>query len=230
MAEKLTTFYKLLKTEVPINNTSDLRVSNDSVKKAPEDACEVALKQPIPGMQLVIMMDVSFRSAGYALMIEDNPDEKKTVKAEKARPVAFGSKIFSPAQNKMSIFSKEILGIYMALLEFAHILWEATKPTIVLTGKKSVTRFFQTTGIPPALRNARDFVLHFNFEKAHTAGSVNTAVDFLSRLEPKVTEKLRLKFREDFQTTPIEVTTSSSDISDGEDFFFIQPGSGDGSV
>ena len=33
----------------------------------------------------------------------------------------------------------------MAFLEFAHILWEATKPTIVLTDdNKSVIRFFQT--------------------------------------------------------------------------------------
>ena len=108
----------------------------------------------------------------------------------------------------------------MAFLEFAHILWEATKPTIVLTDKKSVTRLFQTKAIPPALWNACDYVLQFNFKKAHIAGSVNTAADFLSRLELKVTEKIRLKIREDIQTTPIEVTTSSSDVADEEQFFF----------
>ena len=32
----------------------------------------------------------------------------------------------------------------MLILEFAHILWEASKPTIVLTDNKSVTRFFLT--------------------------------------------------------------------------------------
>ena len=99
----------------------------------------------------------------------------------------------------------------MAFLEFAHSLWEATKPTIVLTDNKSVTRFFQTKAIPPALWNACDYVLQFNFKIAHIAGSVNTAADFLSRLELKVTEKIRLKIREDIHTTPIEVTTSSSD-------------------
>ena len=100
----------------------------------------------------------------------------------------------------------------MAFLEFAYILWEATKPTIVLTDNKSVTRFFQTKAIPPALWNACDYVLQFNFKIAHIAGSVNSAADFLSRLELKVTEKICLKIREDIQTTPIEVTTSSSDI------------------
>ena len=36
----------------------------------------------------------------------------------------------------------------------------------------------------------------------------------------KVTERIRLKIREDLQTTPIEVTTSSSDVADEEQFFF----------
>ena len=137
-------------------------------------------------------------------------------------PVAFGSKKFSPAQLKMSIYSQEFLAIYMAFLEIAHILWEATKPTIVLTDNKSVTRFFQTKAIPPALWNAGDYVLEFNFKIAHIARSVNIEADFLSRLELKVTVKIRLKIREDIQTTPIEVTTSSSDVADEEKFFFTQ--------
>ena len=147
-------------------------------------------------------------------MIEDNPDQKKLSKRKTYAPVAFGSKLFSQAQLKMSIFSKKILASYVAFLEFAHILWEATKPTIVLTDNKSVTRFFQTKAIPPALWNACDYVLQFNFKKAQIAGSVNVAADFLFRLELKVTEEIRFKIREDIQTTPIEVPTSSSDVAD----------------
>ena len=111
----------------------------------------------------------------------------------------------------------------MAFLEFAHILWETSKPTIVLTDNKSVTRFFQTKAIPPSLWNACDYMLQFNFKIAHIAGSINTAADFLARLELKVTEKIHLKIREDVQTTPIEVSTSSSDVADEEQFFFTQP-------
>ena len=110
----------------------------------------------------------------------------------------------------------------MAFLKFAHISWEATKPSIVLTDNKSVTRFFQTKAIPPSLWNACDYVLQFNFKIAHIAGSVNTAADYLSRLELKVTERIRLNIREDVQTTPIEVTTSSSDVADEEQFSFTQ--------
>ena len=100
MAEKLNPFYKLLKTEVPINITSELKETFDSVNTALSDACELALKQPIPGKQLVLMTDASFRSAGYALMIEDNPDQKIQSKRKTYASMAFGSKIFSPAQPK----------------------------------------------------------------------------------------------------------------------------------
>ena len=110
----------------------------------------------------------------------------------------------------------------MAFLEFAHVLREATKPTIVLTDNRSVTRFFQTEAIPTSLWNACDYVLQFNFKIAHITGSVNTAVDFFSRLELKVTEKIHLKIREDVPTRPIEVTTSSSNVADEEQFFITQ--------
>ena len=71
MTEKLNPFYKFLKAVVPINITSELKEN-----KALSDACELALKQPVPGKQLVLLTDASFRSAGYALMIKDNPDQK----------------------------------------------------------------------------------------------------------------------------------------------------------
>ena len=116
IAEKPNPFYKLPKTEVPINITSELKETIDSVNKPPSDACELALKQTIPGKQLVLMTDASFRSAGYALMIEDNPNQKIQSKRKTYAPVAFGSKIFSPGQLKMSVYSKEVLAVYMAFL------------------------------------------------------------------------------------------------------------------
>ena len=96
-----------------------------------------------------------------------------------------------------------------------------------MTDNKSVTRFFQTKAIPPALWNACDYVLQFNFKITHIAASVNTAADFLSSLELKVTEKIRLKIREDIHTTPIEVTTSSSDVADEEEIFFTHTDDGE---
>ena len=95
-AEKLNPFLKIMKAEVPINIISELKETFDSVNKALSDACRLALKQPIPGKQLVLMTDASFRSAGYALMIEDNPDQEIQSKKKTYAPVAFGSKVFFP--------------------------------------------------------------------------------------------------------------------------------------
>ena len=155
-------------------------------------------------------------------MIEENPDHKVQSKRKTYAPVAIGWKTFSPAQLKMSIYSKEFLAIYMAFLEFAHILREATKPAIVLTDNKSVTRFFLTKSIPPSLWNPCDYVLQFNFKIAHITGLVNITADYLFRLELKATETIRLTIRDDVQTTHTEVMTSSSDVADAEQFFFTQ--------
>ena len=100
MAEKLNPFCKLLKAEVLINATSELKENFDSANKAPSNACEIALKQPLAEKHLVQMTDASFRSAGYALMIDDNPDQKIQSKGMTYAPVAFGSKIFSPGTTK----------------------------------------------------------------------------------------------------------------------------------
>ena len=117
MAEKLNPFYKLLKAEVSINVTSELKGNFDSVSKALSDSCELAVEQPIPGKQLVLMTDASFRSARSALMIEDNPDQKIQSKKKTYASVAFGSSIFSPAQGKTPIYSKGFLAIHMAFFE-----------------------------------------------------------------------------------------------------------------
>ena len=73
MAGKHNPIYKLLKAETPVNITSELQETFDSVNKVLSDAREVALEQPLAGKQLVLMTDAIFRSNGYALMIEDNP-------------------------------------------------------------------------------------------------------------------------------------------------------------
>ena len=74
--QKVNPFYKPLNAEVQINIASKLIKLFESVNKALSDACEVALKQPVPGKQRVVMRDASFKSAGYILNIEVNPGQK----------------------------------------------------------------------------------------------------------------------------------------------------------
>ena len=148
---------------------------------------------------------------------------RKYSQSGKRKPTWRLAQNFSPPRNSKYPYSQTTYWQSIwHFFESTHILGESIKPTIVLTDNKSVTRFFQTKAIPPTLWNACDYVLQFNFKIAHIAASVNTAADFLSRVEPKITEKIRLKIREDIQTTPIEVTTSSSDVADEEQIFITQ--------
>ena len=128
--------------------------------------------------------------------------------------------MFWPTRFEISIYLKNTLTFYMAVLDFTHILRDATKPTVLLTDNNPSTNFIQTRVVPPTLWMACDDMLPFNFKTAHIAGWINTAVDVLSGLELKVTEKFRLKSQDGIQTTPADVTTFSSDKADEEQSFF----------
>ena len=167
------------------------------------------------------MSDASFTDAGYAIMIEDDPRQKLQSKRKSYAPIAFGSKTFNPTQTKMSIYAKEFLSIYFAFVQLGHLRWGSTFPVIVFTNNRSVTRFFQAKLIPPALWNACDYVLQYNFVIANVAGSMNTAVDFLSRSEINLIEKLEMRVRNDIQTKAIEVNIQSFRIVEEEQIYIL---------
>ena len=100
---------------------------------------------------LVLMTDASFTAAGYAILTEDDLNQKYTPLKKSYAPIAYGSKTLIPFQHKLSIYAKEFLAIYYAFKNFGHMFWGTPKPVIILTDNKSVTRFFQTKIIPPPL-------------------------------------------------------------------------------
>ena len=159
------------------------------INEALDRLCQLALRQPLAGKQLALMTGASFQAAGYAVLTEDDPNQKYTSTRKTYAPIAYGSKAYSPSQIKMSIYAKGFLPIYMAFKQFGHIFWVATKLVIIMTDSISVDRLCRTKMIPPPLWNACDFVLKFNFTLAHIPGKMNTAADFLSRLEIDPNEK-----------------------------------------
>ena len=223
LAERLTPFFQLLKTtdakaKIPI--TPDIMKELRGKNEALDRRCQLALRQPLPSKH------ASFQAAVYAVLQEDDPNQKYTSTRKTYAPIAYGSKTYSPSQNKMSIYAKVFLAICMAFKEIGHNFWGAIKPMIIMTDSKSVTRFFQTKMIPPPFWNACDFVLQFNFTIAQIAGKMNTAADFLSSLEmvnEKIiwrNEKIILKIREDNRTKPIELNIDSTGIAQDEPVFF----------
>ena len=122
----------------------------------------------------------------------------------------------------MSIYGKKFLAIYYAFNEFGHFFWKTPKSITILTDNKSVTEFFRTKIIPPALWNTCDYVIQFNFVIAHIPWKTNTAADYLSRMEMDPKEKLTLKIREVIETRPIEVKIQSASVAGEEQVFFTE--------
>ena len=83
-----------------------------------------------------------------------------------------------------------------------------------------MTRFFQPKIVPPALWNACDYVIQFNFVIAHIPGAQNTAADHLSRLEADPNDKLVMKIREDVQTLPSGINVQSTGVSQEEQIVY----------
>ena len=137
-----------------------------------------------------LMTDASFGAAGFAVLIEDDPNQKFPSISKSYAPVAYGSKTFTPSQIKMSNYAKNSLAIYFAFKKFVHLLWGAPKPVIILTDNKALTRFFQTKIVPPAPWNACDYVIQVSFVIAHIPEPQNTAADYLFRLEANLKDKI----------------------------------------
>ena len=222
LSEKLVPFFQLLKKDEKVLVTSELIEQFNEINRDLDRCSQLALRQPLPNRQLVLMTDASFTAAGYAILTEDDPNQKFTSAKKSYAPIAYASKIFILSQLKMSIYAKEFLAIYYAIKEFGHIFWGTPKPVIILTDNKLSTRFFQTKIIPPPLWNACDFVIKFNFTIAHIPGKNNTAADYLSRMEMDRTGKLVLKIRADVETQPIEVNVQSAGVSEEEQVFFTE--------
>ena len=65
-------------------------------------------------------------------------------------------------------------------------------------------------------------MIQFNFTKAHIPDKNNTAADYLSRLEISPKQKLILRIREDFPTTPIELHVQSAGVAEEEQIFYTE--------
>ena len=75
--------------------------------------------------------------------------------------------------------------------------------------------------IPPALWNAGDYVLQYNFVNAHVAGSMNTAADFFFRTEVDPNKKLEKAICKDIHTKASKVNIQSPGIVEEEQNYVL---------
>ena len=142
-----------------------------------------------------------------------------TLKNQNNTHQCFGSRVFQPAHLKLSIYAKEFLAVHFALDSFAHIIWGAEKPILILTDNKSLTRFFQAKRVPAALWNAVDHVLSFLFMLGHIPGRANLAADYLSRLPIEADRKMSLLLKDRIPTHETEVDLSAKTPDEQIEYF-----------
>ena len=78
LSEHLTPFYRMLKSDEKVLVSKELAQQFEELKKALDKFCDLALQQPLPSKQIALMTDSSFAAAGYAILIEDDPNQKST--------------------------------------------------------------------------------------------------------------------------------------------------------
>ena len=152
LAKQLASFLQLLETtDAKAKNpvTPDIFKKFEEKNEALHRCYQLALRQPLPGKQLVLMTDANFQAAGYEVLVEDDPNQKYASTRKTYAAKAYSSKTYIPSQIKMSIYSKDFLAIYLAFKNFDHMFLGATKPVNVMTNSKSLTTVFQAKMLPP---------------------------------------------------------------------------------
>ena len=119
LSEKLIGMYELLKADSKIRISEELVDNFKEVNASLAEACRLALRQPIEGKQYVLIMDASFRASGYALMIEENDEQKMLSERKTFAPVAFGSRVFSPRNSRCQPTAKNFWPYIMHSLNTA---------------------------------------------------------------------------------------------------------------
>ena len=136
--------------------TNDHHEFFNTLKAELTRATDLTLRLAKQGLQYVIVCDASFHSTGFVLMVEDCLIDQKGKTKKTYAPVSFGSRLFTTTQLKFSVYYNEFLALYFAYDHFAHFIWGATKPVLVLTDSRSLTQFFQSKSIHPSLWNCLD--------------------------------------------------------------------------
>ena len=90
----------MLKSDEKVLVSKELVQQFEEINKYLDKCCDVALQQPLPNKQNTLMTDACFANAGYAVLMEDDPNQKFTSSRKSYAPVAYGSKTFTPYQTK----------------------------------------------------------------------------------------------------------------------------------
>lgn len=146
-----------------------------SFEKCKADLAEAALLSfPKSGLPLSLCTDASDFAVGSVLQQYENQSWK---------PIAFYSKKLNDTQRRYSTYDRELLGIYLSVKHFKHLL-EGNDFTIY-TDHKPLTFAFQQKNEKASPRQLRhlQYISEFSTNIQHIQGKDNVVADALSRIE-----------------------------------------------
>ena len=94
LSEKFVPFLQLLKKDEKVLVTTELIEQFNEINQDLDRCSQLEIKQPLPNKQLVLMTDASFTATGYAILTEDDPNQKYTSVKKSYAPIAYGSNTF----------------------------------------------------------------------------------------------------------------------------------------
>ena len=130
-----------------------------------------------PDLQLALFCDASDIAIGSVLQQKDGNNWQ---------PLAFYSKKLNTAQQNYSTYDKELLGIYLSVKHFQHLL--EARQFIIFTDHKPLTYALsrkapkKDTTVPRQIRYLH-YISQFCTDIRHVSGKDNIIADTLSRLE-----------------------------------------------
>ncbi|GBO03169.1 Transposon Ty3-I Gag-Pol polyprotein [Araneus ventricosus] len=132
------------------------------------------LSFPNPDSPLALFTDASDYAVGSVL---------KQFEEDSWKPLAFFSKKLTNAQKGYSNYDRELLGIYLSIKQFKHIL-EGRQFTIY-SGHKTLMFAFQQKNEKASPRQLRhlQYISEFSTDIRHIGGKENIVADSLSRIE-----------------------------------------------
>ena len=100
LSEKLAPFFQLLKKDEKVLVTTELIQQFNEINRDLDKCSQLALKQPLPNKQLVLMTDASFTAAGYAILTEDDPNQKYSSSKNRTLQLHMAQKLLRHRNSK----------------------------------------------------------------------------------------------------------------------------------
>ena len=158
----------LNRKDQPFKVGEEERNSFDALKAA---LCVAAtLTHPDPGMEIELHADASSYGLGAVLAQRQQGA---------LRPIAFASRLLSPAERNYTITDKECLAIVWALKKFLHFVWGAQ--ILVVTDHHALCWLLTKKDLTGRLARWSLWCQEHNLKIVHKSGKLHTDADALSR-------------------------------------------------